>query len=81
MTIKIVADSSFAVVLTRDEVQDVLDACRAEVAGWAWHAWAETYPEENDDGTLSKFRVAMGPGIMTHPSFYFIRFYGGMEDA
>ena len=80
MTIKIVADSSFAVVLTRDELQDVLDTCRAEVAKWRWEAWVETYPEENDDGTLTRFRVVMGPGITTHPSFYFIRYYAGTDE-
>ena len=80
MTIKIVASSEYASVITREEIGVTLEKCRAEVQPWGWEAWVETYPEEEDDGTLDKFRIVMGPIVRTHPSFYFIRFYGGMSD-
>ena len=75
--IKIVADNDYAVVLKRDEIDDVLERCRYEVQPWGWEAWVETYPEEADDGTLNNFRIVMGPVVRMHPSFYFTRFYGG----
>ena len=81
MDIKIVADIEFAAVLTRDEILDAVNKCRAQVDQWNWEVWAETYPEEAEDGTLNRFRVAMGPTVHTHQSFLFVRFYGGMSDA
>ena len=81
MSIKIVAAGEFAVVLGRHEIADTLEACHEEVGPWGWHAWAETYPEEAEDGTLNNFRIVMGPAVTTHPSFYFVRFYGGMTDS
>ena len=77
MSIKIVAANEFAAVLERHEIADTLEACHEEVGPWGWQAWVETYPEEAEDGTLNKFRIVMGPTVNTHPSFYFIRFYGG----
>ena len=81
MDIKIVADIEFAAVLTSEQILDAVSKCRAEVDPWNWEVWAETYPEEAEDGTLDRFRVAMGPTVNTHPSFLFIRFYGGPNDA
>ena len=78
--IKIVADNDYAVVITRDEIEATLEKCRSEVQPWGWESWVETYPEEADDGTLNQFRIVMGPIVNTHPSFYFIRYYGGMSD-
>ena len=80
MSIKIVAEDALAVVLKRDEIWAVLSDCREVVTPWGWEAWVETYPEEEDDGTLNQFRVVMGPTVATHPSYLFIRFYGGSED-
>ena len=78
MSIKIVSDSQFALVLTKDQIPAALTICRDAVDGWGWNVWVETFPEEDDDGTLNNFRIVMGPSVMTHPSFYFTRFYGGM---
>ena len=80
MSIKIVSDNEFATVIDREEIPDTLAACRKEVQPWGWEAWVETYPEEDEDGSLNKFRIVMGPIVNTHPSFYFIRFYGGMTE-
>ena len=81
MDIKIVADIEFAAVLTSDQIADALKQCWSVVENWNWQVWVETYPEEAEDGTLDRFRVAMGPTVNTHPSFLFIRFYGGARDA
>ena len=80
MSIKIVADDSKAVVLKRDEIAAALAECAGAVNPWKWDAWVETYPEEAEDGSLNLFRIAMGPYVTTHPSFYFVRFYGGMAE-
>ena len=80
MSIKIVAEDTLAKVLTCDEIEQALAACRRAVANWGWEVWVETYPEEADDGTLNQFRIVMGPTVATHPSYLFIRFYGGSED-
>ena len=79
MGIKIVADGSLAAVLQRDDLLNALAECRGAVGGWGWYVWVETYPEEADDGTLNQFRIVMGPAVYTHPSFYFVRFYGGPD--
>ena len=79
MTIKIVADDAKAVVLTREQLPAALEACGRAVTPWGWQAWVETYPEEAEDGSLNLFRIVMGPEVTTHPSYYFIRFYGGPE--
>ena len=80
MSIKIVAEDTLAKVLTCDEIWAVLSDCREVVTPWGWEVWVETYPEEADDGTLNQFRIVMGPTVATHPSYLFIRFYGGSED-
>ena len=80
MSIKIVANDELAVILSREQIQDVLDECRGTVHAWAWEVWVETYPEEANDGTLNQFRVVMGPTVNTHPSLYFTRFYGGRAE-
>ena len=80
MSIKIVAEDTLAAVLTRDEIELAIATCRGAVDKWGWEAWVETYPEEADDGTLNQFRIVMGPTVATHPSYLFIRFYGGSED-
>ena len=77
--IKIYADDSKAAVLTKAALPDTLKICREAIADWGWEAWVETYPEESDDGSLKLFRIVMGPVVRTHPSFYFTRFYGGVE--
>ena len=79
MGIKIVADDTKARVLAKDELDAALELCREAVTGWCWLVWVETYPEEADDGSLNEFRIVMGPSVETHPSNYFIRFYGGPD--